>query len=78
MGFNSGFKGLMFFREIFTVHGGNYMTHSIVLHFISVLQQLVHIVTIMLPLVDNDGMTMMMMMMMMVVVVMIMMISTRH
>jgi hypothetical protein len=66
----------MFFREIITVYGGNYMTHTIVLHFITVLQQLVHIVTIMLPLVDNDGMTMIMMMM--VVVVMIMMISTRH
>ena len=46
------------------------MTHRIVLHFITVLQQLVHMVSIMLPLVDDDGMIMMMMM--------IMMISTRH
>jgi hypothetical protein len=52
------------------------MTHRIVLHFITVLQQLVHLVTIMLPLVNNDGMIMMMMML--VVVMIIMMISTRH
>jgi hypothetical protein len=44
----------VFFREIITVYGGNYMTHRIVLHFITVLQQLVHIITIMLALVDND------------------------
>ena len=50
----------MFFREIITVYGGKYMAHRIVLHFIAVLQQLVHTVTIMLPLVDNDGMMMMM------------------
>jgi hypothetical protein len=53
------------------------MKHRIVLRFITVLQQLVHTVTIMLSLVDNDGM-MMMMMVVVVVVVMIMMISTRH
>ena len=69
----------MFFREIITVYGGNYMTHRIVLHFITLLQQLVHVVTIMLPLVDNDGMMMMMIMMLVVVVMMmIMMISSRH
>jgi hypothetical protein len=45
------------------------MTH--IINFITVLQLLVHIVTIMLPLVDNNRMKMMM-------VVMIMMISTRH
>jgi len=55
------------------------MTHRIVLHFITLLQQLVHVVTIMLPLVDNDGMMMMMIMMLVVVVMMmIMMISSRH
>jgi len=53
------------------------MTHRIVLQFITVLQQLVHIVTNMHPLVDNDGM-MMMMTKMVVVVMIIMMISTRH
>jgi len=54
------------------------MTHSIVLHFITVLQQFVHIVTIMHPLVDNDGMIMMMMVVVVVMVKMIMMISTRY
>jgi hypothetical protein len=66
---------LIFCKEIITVYGGNYVTHRIILRFITVLQQLVHTVAIMLQLVDNDGMIMMMLA---VVVTMIMMINTRH
>jgi hypothetical protein len=61
------------------------MTHRIVLHFITVLQQLVRTVTVMLQLIDNDGMMMMMIiiiiiiiMLVVVVMMMIVMISTRH